>query len=265
MIKRKAYATVNLFLDVQKKRSDGYHEIKTLMQKINLFDELCFDIKAQSTDDYLNNIFLSSNRKYLPNDENNLCFKAIKYFKIQFDIKDDIHLHLIKNIPVSAGLAGGSSDCYECIRFMNEYYKLKLDIKELQHIANQYGSDISFFSCKKTALCEGRGEIITELKAIDYLKIKIDTVNIRVSTKEVYDLYDKETMVNHNLEISNIIDAINKNDIHKLCDNCFNSLELVTTKLHPIINDIKQKNIKNGALLSMMSGSGPTVFSIYPN
>lgn len=263
MIKRKAYAKVNLFLDVQKKRSDGYHEIKTIMQKINLYDELDFSIKAQSSDDYLNNIFLSSNLKYLPNNENNLCFKAIKYFKHQFNIKDDIYLHLNKKIPVSGGLAGGSSDCYECIRFINEYYNLKLDIKELQNIANQYGSDISFFSCKKTALCEGRGEIITELKSLDNLRIKIDTIDLRVSTKEVYDLYDRETIINHDLEMSNVIDAINKNDIHKLCDNCFNSLEIITTKLHPIINRIKQKNLNNGALLSMMSGSGPTVFSIY--
>lgn len=263
MIKRKAYAKVNLFLDVQGKRSDGYHEIKTVMQKIDLFDELEFSIKPQSTDDYLNNIFLSSNLKYLPNDENNLCFKAINFFKQHFNIKDDIYLHLIKNIPVSGGLAGGSSDCYECIRFMNDYYDLKLDIKELQNIANQYGSDISFFSCEKTALCEGRGEIITELKPLNNLKIKIDTIDIRVSTKEIYDLYDKEILINHDANISNVLDAINESNIKKLCDNCFNSLELVTTKLHPVINSIKQRNIKNGALLSMMSGSGPTVFSIY--
>ena len=263
MLKRKAYAKVNLFLDVQRKRPDGYHEIKTVMQKIDLFDELEFSIKPQSTDDYLNNIFLSSNLKYLPNDENNLCFKAIKFFKQQFNIKDDIHLHLNKKIPVSGGLAGGSSDCYECISFMNDYYNLKLDIKELQSIANQYGSDISFFSCEKTALCEGRGEIITELKPLNNLKIKIDTIDIRVSTKEIYDLYDKEILINHDANISNVLDAIKNEDMKKLYDNCFNSLELVTTKLHPIINSIKQRNIKNGALLSMMSGSGPTVFSIY--
>ena len=263
MIKINAYAKVNLFLDVKQKRQDGYHEIKSVMQKINLFDVLDFTIKEKSTDDCINNIYLSSNLKYLPNDENNLCFKAIKYFKTNFNIKDDIYLHLDKRIPVSGGLAGGSSDCYECIRFMNEYYNLKLDIKELQSIANQYGSDISFFSCQKTALCEGRGEIITELKPLTNINIKIDPIDLRVSTKEIYDLYDKEEIINHDTQISNILDAINKSDINMLCDNCFNSLEIVTTKLHPIINTIKQRNIDNGALFSMMSGSGPTVFSIY--
>ena len=263
MIKVNAYAKVNLFLDVQKKRADGYHEIKSVMQKINLFDTLDFTIKPQSTDDCINNIYLSSNLKYLPNDENNLCFKAIKYFKTNFNIKDDIYLHINKSIPVSGGLAGGSSDCYECIRFMNDYYNLRLDISELRNIANQYGSDISFFSCEKTALCEGRGEIITELKPLRNINIKIDAIDIKVSTKEIYDLYDKETIINHDAQISNILDAINKNDIPKLCNNCFNSLELVTAKLHPIINEIKQKKVQNGALLSMMSGSGPTVFSIY--
>lgn len=263
MIKVNAYAKVNLFLDVQKKRPDGYHEIKSIMQKINLFDILDFTIKPQSNDDCINNIYLSSNLKYLPNDENNLCFKAIKYFKTNFNIKDDIYLHINKSIPVSGGLAGGSSDCYECIRFMNDYYNLRLDISELRNIANQYGSDISFFSCEKTALCEGRGEIITELKPLRNINIKIDAIDIRVSTKEIYELYDKEIILNHDTQISNILDAISKNDITKLCNNCFNSLELITTKLHPIINETKQRNIQNGALLSMMSGSGPTVFSIY--
>lgn len=263
MIKVKAYAKVNLFLDVQKKRSDGYHEIKTVMQKIDLYDELSFNVKNESTDDCINNIFLSSNLKYLPNDENNLCYKAIKYFKSNFNIKNDIYLHLDKHIPVSGGLAGGSSDCYECIRFMNDYFKLRLDKKELQNIANQYGSDISFFSCEKTALCEGRGEIITELTPLNNLKVKIDPIDIKVSTKDIYNLYDKESLVNNDTKISNVLDAINNNDINKLCSNCFNSLEVVTTRLHPIINNIKRKNINNGAKLSMMSGSGPTVFSIY--
>lgn len=263
MITKKAYAKVNLFLDVKNRRNDGYHEIKTLMQKIDLYDILCFDIKKQSKDDYLNNIFISSNLKDLPIDNNNLCYKAIKYFKTNFNIKDDIYLHITKNIPMSGGLAGGSSDCYECIYFMNEYYKLNLAINELKEISNLFGSDIAFFSCKKTALCEGRGEIITEINPIENLNIKIDNPNVKVSTKEIYELYDNEIIENHDIQINNIIDAVNKNDLNKLFSNCFNSLEKITTKLHPVINDIKSKNLNNGAKFSMMSGSGPSVFSVY--
>ena len=262
MYKIKSPAKINIFLDVLYKRPDGYHEIRSVMQKIKLHDNLIFDIKKQSKDDYTNNIFLSSNLSYLPLNENNLCFKAIKYFKQHFNIKDDIYLHIEKYVPMAAGLGGGSSNFYYTIDFLNNYYKLNLSKPELVNISNQYGSDIAFFSEDSACLCEGRGEILTPLGHIDSSSIITFTPNIQVSTKEIYEAYDSIENINHDTQSKIIIDAIKNNEFHKVYNLCFNSLEDVTIKKYPIIQDIKNDFYKNGAKISLMSGSGPTVFYI---
>ena len=263
IIKIDSPAKINLFLDVQKKRNDGYHEIKTIMQKINLYDSLFFDIKKQTTDDYLHNIKITSNKIYLPNNNKNLCYKAISYFKKEFNIRDDIHLNIFKRIPISAGLGGGSSNFFYTIKFLNEYYKLKLSNDDLISISNMYGSDIAFFSKDVPCLCEGRGEILTEIPYNVNLNIKIKTPNIKVSTKEIFELYDNYIIEDHSKNIENILDGLKSGNMLKIVSNCFNSLEIVTIKKHKIIQKIKNENLKNGALLSLMSGSGPSVFSIY--
>ena len=255
-------AKVNLFLDVLYKRPDGYHEIRSVMQKIKLHDNLIFDIKKQTTDDWTHNIFLSSNLYYLPLNEKNLCYKAIKYFKQNFNIKDDIHLYIEKHIPMAAGLGGGSSNFYYTIDFLNKHYNLKLSKNDLVNISNQYGSDIAFFSEDSACLCEGRGEILTPIGHIDNSNIETFTPNIQVSTKEIYEDYDNIENKNHDKQSKTIIDAIKNNEFDKVYDQCFNSLEDVTIKKYPVIQDIKNDYYRKGAKLAMMSGSGPTVFYI---
>lgn len=260
-----SYAKINLFLDVLKKRDDGYHEIKSVMQKIDLHDTLIFFVNKQSSDNPRDGITITTNKKYLPTDENNLCYKAILYFKNNFNIKDDIKLYIIKRIPISAGLGGGSSNFFATINFLNNKYKLKLSKNDLINISNLYGSDIAFFSSDVPCLCEGRGEILTPLPYFNFkLNIKIETPNIRVSTKDIYTEFDNyKNLENNEKKINNILSGIKNKNLNQIYDNCFNVLENITIKKHPEILDIKNKNINNGAKCSLMSGSGPSVFSIY--
>ena len=254
-------AKINLCLDVLYKRNDGYHEIKTIMQKIKIGDYLYFDITKNFQDDnYKNNIKITSNNINLPIDENNLCYKAILYLKKNYNINDFISLHIEKNIPIAAGLGGGSSNFYYCIDFLNKFYNLKLSKKEIVDICNQYGSDIAFFSMDCACLCEGRGEILTPLNNLDFLNINIETPHIYVSTKEIFNEYDNIEHIDHKNDIQYIIDNIKSNNIDRIYDRCFNALEDVTIKKYPIINSIKQKYINKK--LALMSGSGPTVFYI---
>ena len=256
-------AKINLFLDVQKKREDGYHEIKTVMQKIDLHDSLFFNIKKQKTDNYLKNIKITSNKPYLPVNNKNLCYMAISYFKKEFNIRDEIHLNIVKRIPISAGLGGGSSNFYYTIKFLNDFYKLKLSTDDLIKISNLFGSDIAFFSKKFPCLCEGRGEILTEIPYNIKFNIKVITPQIKVSTKKIFELFDESLIIDHKKNITNILNGLKLGNIKLVVDNCFNSLEAITIKKHKIIQKIKETNMKNGAMLSLMSGSGPSVFSIY--
>lgn len=259
----KAYAKINIFLDILGKRPDGYHELITVMHKIKLHDNLYFKIMKRKSDDKINNIHLSSNKSYLPNDERNLCYKAIKYFKTNFNIEDEIYLNIYKKIPTSAGMGGGSSDFYSTIDFLNKYYKLKLTQKELIDISNKFGSDIAFFSYGGTCLCEGRGEIITPLKTLSHFNVYTKTPNVKVSTKEIFSSFDMKLKPDYKKQTSILLDSIKHNKLDEIYKNAFNVLELVTIKKHPIIKKIKNFNYSQGAKLSLMSGSGPTVFSIY--
>ena len=259
----KAYAKINIFLDILGKRADGYHEVKTVMHKIKLHDLLYFTITKRKSDDKINNIHLTSNKSYLPNDERNLCYKAIKYIKQNFNIDDEIYLNINKNIPTSAGLGGGSSDFFSTLSFLNYHYKLKLNNKELLNICNKYGSDMAFFLYGGTCLCEGRGEIITPLKPLQKFRVYTKTPRISVSTKEIFNSFNMNMKPDYTKETTNILNAINNNNFEVIYKNAFNVLELVTIKKHPIIKKIKDFNYSQGAKLSLMSGSGPTVFSIY--
>ncbi len=283
----KAPAKINLCLKVDGKRDDGYHDLIMIMQPISLFDSIEIeiikerDINKKGTLTYQrynikklikpsfnynthHQITLKCNFSYIPTDEKNLVVKITKYFFEKYNIKDKVFIYLKKMIPTCGGLGGGSSDAASILLFLNEYYKTNLSKQELNDISIQFGSDIPFFLYKKECLCEGRGEIITELNSFNNYYILIVTPNIRVSTRDIFEKVDDVSLDNKKLDcINNCIDAINNKNLKDLSSNIFNDLEAVTIPIYNEILDLKNVLIKNGALSSMMSGSGPTIFGIF--
>ena len=280
----KAPAKINLCLRVNGLREDGYHDLSMIMQTISLFDTLEFEIikeneirfdffdKFKSKKLYnnktLSQINLKCNYSYIPTDERNLVYKIVKFIFDKYNIRDRIFIYLKKMIPTSGGLGGGSSDAASTLLFLNRHYKLKLNIDELIDISAMFGSDIPYFIHKKECLCEGRGEIITELKSFNNYYILIATPNVRVSTKEIFSKVDNFSIPDsrkdlENIAFNNCLDAINNRDLKLLSNNLFNNLEIVTESMFSDVTLFKDKMVKMGALASLMSGSGPTVFGIF--
>ena len=279
----KAPAKINLCLRVNGKRNDGYHDLSMIMQAISLFDTLEFNIVRNNEYDFdffkqfqsklfdynsKSQINIKSNYSYIPTDERNLIYRVLEYVFDKYNIKDKIFLYLNNMIPTSGGLGGGSSDAASMLLFLNRYYKLKLSTKELSDIAALFGSDIPFFIHRKECICEGRGEIITEIKSFNNYFILIATPNVRVSTKEIFSKIDsfnipKSKKQLENIAFNNCLEAIRKKDLRLLSNNLFNNLELVTETMFSDVSLFKEKMVKMGALTSLMSGSGPTVFGIF--
>lgn len=277
----KAPAKVNLFLSVNSKRNDGFHDLTMIMQPISLFDTIEIEIKKnnkkfnsnlfkKSNNNFISNsqVQLVSNLSYIPTDDRNLIVKVIKFFFEKYNIKDNVYINLKKMIPTCGGLGGGSSDAATMILYLNEYYKTNLTISEMNDIAARFGSDIPFFLYKSECICEGKGEVVTKITSYKNYHILISTPNIKVSTKEIFDTVDNALTLEDNKIIKeekfkNCINAIKNKDIDLLSKNLFNDLENVTCKIYKDINEIKKMNIDNGAIATLMSGSGPSVFGIY--
>ncbi len=257
-IQLNAYAKINLGLDVTRKRSDGYHEVRMIMQTIGLYDKLSMNIINTPK------IKMKTNLPYLPTNNNNIVYKAVSLIKEKYEIKDGIYINLKKKIPVSAGLAGGSTDAAAALWGMNKLFDLNLSLEELQEVGVTLGADVPYCLMGGTALSEGIGEILTPLAPFPNCHILVVKPKINVSTKSVYedlDLSKIETRPN----IDSIIDGIEKNDLYSAISHFANTLESVTIKKYPEIKDIKKNMLEQGALVSLMSGSGPTVFGIFDN
>lgn len=255
-VKLFARAKINPALDITGKLDNGYHSIKTIMQTVSLFDTIHIS-KIEC-----NKIVLNTNLSWLPNDNRNLVYKTAEFFKENYSIKSGISINLIKNIPVSAGLAGGSSDCAATLIGIRNLFKLPISNKELFKIGKELGADVPFCLLRGTALAEGIGEKLTPLHYFPYCYIVIAKPSFSVSTESVF----KELNLNNiskRPDIEKIIYYLKKEDLKGICDNLVNVLEEVTIKRHPIIEKIKQTMIKNGALGSLMSGSGSSVFGIF--
>ena len=269
----KAPAKINLCLRVNSKREDGYHDLSMIMQTISLFDVLELDIIKENDINIINSGFndqikLKCNQTYIPTDDKNLVYKIVKYIFDKYNIHDKINIFLKKMIPTSGGLGGGSSDAASMLLFLNRYYKLNLCTNELINIAALFGSDIPFFVYKKECICEGRGEIVTELKPFNNYYILIATPNVRVSTKEIFSRFDSYSISesrkqSENAAFNKCIEAIRNKNLNLLSNNLFNDLEIVTESMFSDVSLFKSIMIKNGALTSLMSGSGPTVFGIF--
>ncbi len=249
MIEEKAYAKINLTLEVGKTNKEGFHEIKTIMVPIDLYDTLTFERINEG-------IILLDNSNI--KSEDNIVFKAAKLMFEKYKIKGGVLITLEKRIPQEAGLAGGSSDCAACLRGLNRLFKLNLSLEELAEISTSLGSDIAYCIYSKPSLCTGRGT------CVKHLDIKLPKWNILLikppfgcSTKEIYSHY-KEENIDREMNHNNVIEGLKNGDFDLVIQNIFNDLEkpafLLNNKLENLSNNI---NFKKRAL---MSGSGSTIY-----
>ena len=257
-IELKALAKINLGLDVLRRREDGYHEVRMIMQTIGLCDELEIRKTKQP------GIQVETNLYYLPTNENNLVYKAAQLLKDEFNLRDGIGIRLRKRIPVAAGMAGGSSDAAAVLWGMNQMYKLGLSRQELMDRGVKLGADVPYCVLRGTALAEGIGEKLSVLPPMPKCYILIAKPGISVSTKFVYEnLHANDLRPEQHPDVDAMIRAMEKKDLGLLASRMGNVLETVTVPAYPVIDEIKRFMVEHGALGAMMSGSGPTVFGIY--
>jgi 4-diphosphocytidyl-2-C-methyl-D-erythritol kinase len=249
----KCPAKINLSLDVVGKRPDGYHLVRMIMQSIGLFD----NIRVSKNNGGIN----LTCSKPLPLNEGNIAYRAAKLMLESFSLDGGVDIFIEKNIPIAAGLAGGSTDAAGVIKAMNEIYKLGLTTKEMMETGLKLGADVPFCIMGGTALAEGIGEVLTPLPSVDAWCL-IAKPPVGVSTKEVYGRLKLDEISRHP-DTSRVIEYINKKNIEGISESMVNVLEGVTIKKHPIIFEIKNIMMDFHALGSLMSGSGPTVFGIF--
>ncbi|MCI6277459.1 MAG: 4-(cytidine 5'-diphospho)-2-C-methyl-D-erythritol kinase [Clostridium sp.] len=254
-MKVKAYGKVNLSLDIVGKREDGYHFLEMIMQTIDLYDVVNV-VKIPS------GIEIRCNKSYVPTDRRNIAYRAAELFLETFKIKSGVRIEIEKNIPISAGLAGGSTDGAAVIKAMNDLFKTNASKERLSEIGVIIGADIPFCIYGGTALIKGIGEEVTPLKTFENHILVLVKPNFGVSTKEVYGAIDIKKIHKHP-NTKALMEAIERNDERFISCNMKNVLENVTLNKHRVLKDIKNEMIKRGAEGALMSGSGPTVFGIF--
>ena len=253
----KAYAKINLSLDIVGKRDDGYHLLKMIMQSVELHDEVILTERKSG-------ISLSCDKSYVPVDERNIAYKAAKLIMEATGLRSGIHIHINKNIPVAAGLAGGSTDAAAVLKGMNAMFSLGLSHEELKALGLKLGADVPYCLEGGTALCEGVGERITKLKSFGGHVVILVKPPFGVSTKDAYGAFNLEKIKRH-VETEKLIDSLAKDDLNGVHYYSRNLLENVVIQSYPVIKSIKQRVVKTGARVTLMSGSGPTVYGIYEN
>ncbi len=255
-IKMKAYAKINLGLDVIRKREDGYHEVSMIMQSVDLYDTLTIRKSKDAA------ISIRTNLSYLPNDRRNLVYRTAELFRETLRLREGFWITLEKNIPVAAGMAGGSSDAAATLMGLNLLFQAGLSVEELQKLGVKLGADVPYCILLGTALSEGIGELLTPLKPMPDCHILLVKPDISVSTKYVYENLKLNAAVTHP-DIPGMLRAIDEGSLPELTSRMDNVLQSVTIPEHPIIEEIKVRMKERGAMVSLMSGSGPTVFGIF--
>ncbi len=255
-IRLKARAKINLGLDVVRRREDGYHEVKMVMQMLRLYDQIDIEKTQES------GIFVRSNLSFLPTDERNIAYKAAKVMIDQFGLEQGVIIRIEKHIPVAAGMAGGSTDCAAVLYGMNKLFGLRLNQKKLRELGVKLGADVPYCLMRQTALSEGIGEILTPISPLQDCPILIAKPSVSVSTRHVYEhlKLDEQTM---HPDIDGIVTALADGDLYGVTDRMANVLETVTVPEHPVIDEIKKQMMASDAVNALMSGSGPTVFGIF--
>lgn len=252
----KALAKINLGLDVLGKRENGYHDVRMVMQTIYLYDNVTVSRTKEKGIDLQCNLF------YLPLNEGNIAYKAAKLLMDEFHIEEGVRIVLDKHIPVSAGLAGGSSNAAAVLVGMNRLFSLGLTRKELMKRGVLLGADVPYCIMRGTVLAEGIGEVLSPLPPMPKCHILIAKPGISVSTKMVYEKLDAQEITEHP-DIDGILNGLKHQDIREIAGSMGNVLETVTIRAYPVIEKIKDVMKEAGAMNAMMSGSGPTVFGIF--
>ena len=252
---RKAYAKVNIGLDVLRKREDGYHELRMIMQTVDLYDTLTFT----KTDE---GISLSCTAEGLPCDERNIAYRAAALMMEHYKIPGGIEIHLQKEIPMAAGRAGGSTDAAAVLLGMNELYELGASKEELCTLGVKLGADVPYCVMGGTMLSEGIGEVLTPLHEVPACTVLICKPDFDVSTKYVYENLHANSLTEHP-DIDGLIDAIERDSAEDMAALMENVLETVTERKYEDITTIKNIMKEKGAMKALMSGSGPTVFGLF--
>lgn len=251
----RAAAKINLAIDVLRKRPDGYHDVSMIMQSVALYDTIT--VRALKGE-----IKITSNTDKIPTDKGNIVYKAAEFLKNKYNVKEGVLISIEKTIPVAAGLAGGSADAALTLKLLNKAWDLRLSKSEILDAGKKLGSDVPFCIQGGTALAEGLGEKLTALPGIPDCLILLAKPALSISTKEVYEGLRLED-IKERPGIKDMIRYIEGSDLGGIADNMRNVLETVTIKKCPQIAELKEKLVEYGALGSMMSGSGPTVFGIF--
>ena len=265
---RKAYAKINLGLDVLRRRPDGYHEVKMIMQTVDIYDTLTFrkleerelSEKEKSSTEPVIRIY--SDHETLPCNKSNLIYKAAALVMKIYEIKSGVAITLEKRIPIAAGMAGGSTDAAAVFHGLNELFELGMSPDEMKGMGVTIGADVPYCIMGGTALSEGIGEILTRLPAPPKAYLLVAKPDINVSTKFVYENLHADTLSYHP-DIDGMAAALKEGSLEGITDRMGNVLETVTEKEYPVIARIKEEMKKAGAENALMSGSGPTVFGIY--
>lgn len=252
-IEQRSYGKINLALDVLYKRDDGYHEINTIMQEIDLADKLTFIEKDKG-------ITIECNNKSLPTGPSNLVYQAWTALKNATGIDKGIHVKIDKKIPLAAGLAGGSANCATTLKVLNELWDLKLTEEELMAIGKTLGADIPFCIMGGTAKAGGIGEKLTRVPSFKDQLILIGNPGIEISSRYAYN---KLKLKEERIDIDGILSCMKEKDLKCVGESIKNIMEPSIISENPIISQIKESMMENGALGALMSGSGPTVFGIF--
>jgi len=250
-----AYAKINLSIDIIGKRPDGYHDVKMIMQTIALHDKVTLEVRDGG-------IEIECDKSWIPTGADNIAYKAASLLMKEYNIQKGVCIKIAKNIPVAAGLAGGSTDAAAVLKGMNKLFSLNLGENELMAVGKQVGADVPFCIKGGTMLAEGIGEVLTELDSFSKVDIVLVKPEIGVSTAWVYKNLDLGK-ISIRPDIPLLIKAISNKDRICVAQNMKNVLESVTIEKHEVIKEIKQELMRLGALGSMMSGSGPSVFGIF--
>lgn len=255
-MKINAPAKINLVLDVLNKREDGYHNVKMVMQSL----ELCDVVTVEKTD---GGITISSDSGVVPCDDTNIAYKAAKIMLDKANSGMGVHIDIQKNIPVAAGLAGGSTDGAAVLVALNEMLDLNFSTEQLMELGGKFGADVPYCVIKGTALAEDTGVKLTKIEPYGNHTVLLVKPDISVSTPWVYKNLDLKN-VSHP-DVDAFIECIKSQNYVKSYEHMGNVLESVTVKEYPVIDEIKNKMMDLGASVSLMSGSGPTVFGIFEN
>jgi 4-diphosphocytidyl-2-C-methyl-D-erythritol kinase len=257
MIKEKAYAKINLFLNVVSKRFDGYHDLEMVMASIELHDLLTFE-KNISGD-----ISITSDIEITNKLEDNIVFKIAEFLQEEFQVNEGATIHIKKNIPIAAGLAGGSADAAATFRGLNRLWKLNLNLDDMAKLAINFGADIPFCIYNKLCIAKGKGEDLLFINKKMKINVLLVNPNVRISTKEVFGKVNDEEL--KDIKIGDMSSAIYNKNYELVARELHNSLEKIAFEMEPKIKEIKHKMIDLGLDGALMSGSGATVFGISKN